>query len=451
MVTPINPFTEVQNTVDEDTLQDLLHLFYFIEQHNGTTGIDAYLKTVDVNVTDIDGYVTDEEGTTLNLFDYFKLSPDVFLVGDGETHPNMKFGGEWKTLSTSDSVSHALGYCLVFNDDESLVQVYGGIQGGLTIDLDAKIADYFPTTSTHGFMVYLRNPNETVMLDRGGILLTPGTENFLSLDKVEVTRLEPRYGDCQNVSSNFVPSISKSVRECIQENVFNISVSECNCVPWYLIERCSELGLDSYLTSWYTLVENQGSSTQDFQCGFATQAYCNVAVLEYLKKSANETSCPEPCYFEEWDWDLTTTTFPPSEAYYNAILRDSISKVSDYNSTYAYAQSNFVRLHIYYEDIKVTSIAQEKAYEIFNFVAELGGTVDLLIGFSFFTIFQLLEIAIAYCCYSKCSRRKGHDMPGELPGGDQKKKERMKKQQVEHVRPADGNMMSTVTSFFSIK
>ena len=72
-----------------------------------------------------------------------------------------------------------MGQCLNLNDDESLVQVVAGKYGGLTIDLDAKIADYFPATTTKGFEIYLRNPNETVLIDKGGILVTPGTENFL--------------------------------------------------------------------------------------------------------------------------------------------------------------------------------------------------------------------------------------------------------------------------------
>jgi len=434
-----------------------------MEQYNGTVGISEYFDEVGVNVTDMDDYVTDSDGNTINMFDYFKLDSSEFLVGDNDHHAYYKMGGVWQNMSVDDNIaSHALGYCLTFNDDSSLVQLLGGKPGGMTIDLDAKIADYFPTTSTQGFMVYLRNPNETVLLDRGGILITPGSENFLLLDKKEVTRLEPVFGECKNVSSKFMPSISQSVRECIQENVFNISVSECNCVPWYLIERLEELGSETYLESWYTLVESQSSGS--VRCGFATQAYCNIKVLEYLQEAANNTVCPEPCYFEDWDWSLTVSTFPPTEAYYNAILKDSVGHGHD-DFSYAYAKSNFVRLHIYYDDIKVTSIVQEKAYEIFNFVAELGGTVDLLIGFSFFTIFQLLEIAIAYCAYKMCRKRE-QEMPDEVPVGspiapiaggapepdqDQKKKERMKKQQVEHVRPADGNLMSTVTSFFSIQ
>ena len=61
---------------------------------------------------------------------------------------------------------------------------------------------------------------------------------------------------------------------------------------------------------------------------------------------------------------------------------------------------------MYYDDLKTTTNEQVKAYEIQNFIAEFGGTVDLFIGFSFFTIFQLMEIGIAFCFYSWHKGRK---------------------------------------------
>ena len=47
--------------------------------------------------------------------------------------------------------------------------------------------------------------------------------------------------------------------------------------------------------------------------------------------------------------------------------------------------------------MKSKEVIQKKDYELQSFVAELGGTVDLFIGFSFFTVFQLIEIVPAFC------------------------------------------------------
>ena len=54
--------------------------------------------------------------------------------------------------------------------------------GGFTIDLDTRLSEYIPK----GFRLFLRNPNETVITNRGGILLSPGRETFLKIEKKTV-------------------------------------------------------------------------------------------------------------------------------------------------------------------------------------------------------------------------------------------------------------------------
>ena len=73
--------------------------------------------------------------------------------------------------------------------------------------------------------------------------------------------------------------------------------------------------------------------------------------------------------------------------------------------TYEHAKDNIARLHVYYDDIRVQDTQQKPAYQPHNLLAEFGGTVDLFIGFSFFTILQLIEIIIA-ACVLKCRGRK---------------------------------------------
>ena len=284
-----------------------------------------------------------------------------------------------------------------------MVQVLGGPEGGLTIDLNARVSDYLPSTKTKGFMVYLRSPYETVLTDAGGILVSPGTETFISLSKTKVTRLPPKYGSCENVTSKFVPTIAKTVRECIQEENLRLAVEECNCVPWYLKNRLTELNLTSYMTYWYELQKENADEEVDTseECGFATQSLCNSLVLAKIVKTiGNESTCPEPCSFLRYDWSLKQGMFPPTEKYWDLLLKDVVSVEDEAKEKkFTFAEENYARINIYYEDIKVTEMEQEKAYEIFNFIAEFGGTVDMMISFSFFTVFQVCELVIVWFCY----------------------------------------------------
>eukprot|EP00116_Pleurobrachia_bachei_P013752 sb/3474014/ len=89
---------------------------------------------------------------------------------------------------------------------------------------------------------------------------------------------------------------------------------------------------------------------------------------------------------------MTSTAFPPTEGY--------LSQVMEFREGYRvpswqYARENLVRIHIYHDDIRIEEINQEAAYDVASFIAEMGGIGDLFIGFSFFTMFQLVEIIIA--------------------------------------------------------
>ena len=107
---------------------------------------------------------------------------------------------------------------------------------------------------------------------------------------------------------------------------------------------------------------------------------------------------------------MDISSFPPSKNYFEKFLKHWFYEED--HATYEYAVENLVRLHFFYDDIKYTELEQEKVYEIQNFIAEFGGTVDLFIGFSFFTVFQLFEIAIAWCVWRTFKDERRKSSPG---------------------------------------
>ncbi|KAL5252117.1 hypothetical protein ACHWQZ_G015051 [Mnemiopsis leidyi] len=412
-------FTEFSEDVaTENAVDNLKNILMIIGQYKGIGGIEnAIDKTL---VLDVNNALKNAENETVSIFDDYMFEPESFLLGDGEDHFHVKFAGVWKKLNVTsvedpktfvttsgpDVQPHHFGKCIVLNDDQSMVQVLGGPSGGLTIDLNAQVDDYLPTTKTKGFMVYLRNPNETLLIDDGGILVSPGTETFISLSKSKVTRLPPKYGSCQNVTSPFAPTVSRSVRECIQDHKLHLAVKNCSCVPWYLRDKLMKLNNTNYTNYWYNMLKTSaGVAEEDVDneqiCGFATQSMCDVQVLEDLVGTieGNGTVCPEPCSFNQYEWTINKGDFPPTEDYWSMMLKDSVvyeDEVKD--KTFSFAKENYVRINIFYPDIKITEKTQEKAYEIFNFIAEFGGTVDMMISFSFFTVFQVVELIIVWMC-----------------------------------------------------
>eukprot|EP00116_Pleurobrachia_bachei_P003314 sb/3463576/ len=147
------------------------------------------------------------------------------------------------------------------------------------------------------------------------------------------------------------------------------------------------------------------SNYTNYTCSFALDQMCDF-VIKYLTRTAylEYESCSEPCSYDSWDVEIDQVGFPSTLDYFTRFLKHEVFIWPP--PTFEYAQDNLARIHIYYAELKEDVVEQEKAYEVQNFVAEFGGTVDLFIGFSFFTVFQLVEIMIAWCVFKCCRRKK---------------------------------------------
>ena len=417
----------------------------------------------------------------------FKNDVTSLLVGESD----YTFQGWGRKITNLAKVAQAteLGACLELNDKGNFIQLYAGVNGGLSFDIDANVRDYLTTTATKGFVLFIRDQDETVMMNSGGYVIAPGTENFVKLSAKTVTRLGGNYGTCENVPSQYARygTHSESIRECVQRQKISAMLDECQCLPWYVAERLynsnktdvldemvqqieiaeaesatdatptaaptgssdtddtdssdenessednvatrrrRDLGVfnreirarqerqadggddptptpTSYTTSSTPIKRTEPapapavplfqSSYKDRVCGYVYQTACDAVLERFIKRGSVLQKCPEPCAYKEWDVDLTSTVFPPTDSYLQNIMKFK-GKYATKPPTFDYARENIARIHIYYDDIKIEEINQEAAYDWASFVGELGGIGDLFVGFSFFTLFQLIEILIA--------------------------------------------------------
>ena len=347
-----------------------------------------------------------------------------------------------------------LGLCFELNDDGIFKQSAEGVKGGFSVDLDVKGSDYIFSTPSKGFALFIRDQDETVMLDQGGYMISPGSEAFVVLKKNSVDRLGKPHGECENNEGKFSKYgvHYQTVRECIQRQKFLEITKVARCIPWFLVMRLLKLNKTDVLDEYVEVIKqieegtegrkkrsdqqnsflrkmrrvkrgaeasnpsdttpNQQQHYQQLQehpkysnvtCGFL-EYFDTEIYIEYLVRNGHLTldDCPEPCHYNSWMIETSSLTFPPTRAYFESFIKDSVNMAVP---TFEYMRENMVRLHIYYDEIKVDKVTQTKAYEPQNFLAEFGGTVDLFIGFSFFTVFQLIEIAMAMCI-SKLSKMK---------------------------------------------
>ena len=402
--------------------------------------------------------VTNKDGQTINILSDLHSIFENYFLGNGESHPYMEFASRYRALpSEPPYITTELGECLVLNDDQTFVQTLGGVKGGFTIDLDTRLSEYIHYTPLSGFMLYLRNPYEIVLTDHGGIYLPPGKEHFVRIQEEKITRLQDPYGICEDHYSPLNETHFQTVRECIQFLYFVEIVSTCRCVPWYLVDAIKKD--DEAFENWINQTFGETLTLENIDskmCSFVAQSVCDIVVIDELAKINIKNICKEPCQYKDWPYILISGNFPVTKGYFREFLRDYVNMngfetvmvneggqtdtgsdndtdtetdndtKSDNNThtntvttsrEYLYAKRNFVRLHIFYDDIKDNEITQTKVYELSNFIAEFGGVTDLLIGLSFFTIFQLFEIFIAYFVF-KCCQGKKHGSEDENGGAN---------------------------------
>ena len=405
-----------------------------LEEYKSVIAFEKSVGSIDFK------YANHLHGTFVGEFDYT-------FAGNG----NIIAPYEWDKLQGMTY----LGKCLEINDLKQFHQTYNSDSAGLTVDVSANVEDYLFSTRTKGFKVFIRNHDETVMMDRGGSLVQPGTETFFKIYAKRERRLGNPWGTCQNVPSAYSKFGSDSdphyetVRECRQRQRIELYAARCGCLPWYFVSRMeiqakhtvldeligrmgqgntterqdrkrkhipsqrvpdkrhggtgiktAEGGTDDAIPTlkppppfW-----SQNSRYKNSTCAYVELLICEAYIEEEISKGRiTLENCPEPCEYWEWDTQVETSSFPPSEEFYNEHIKHDW--YIEANTSYNYARGNFARIHIYYDDLKTTTNEQVKAYEIQNFIAEFGGTVDLFIGFSFFTVFQLIKISIAFCFY----------------------------------------------------
>lgn len=138
------------------------------------------------------------------------------------------------------------------------------------------------------------------------------------------------------------------------------------------------------------------------KCGKSEEEMCKNLYLASMMMDQGPELCGEPCNYMHYDYTLSNSAFPGRNYWQN-----TLSETSGY-STWADAKNNLVKISIYYDTLEAHMNDQTASYEIQNFIAEFGGLIDLLVGLSFFTIFQLMEMFVVWLinlCWGK--KKKG--------------------------------------------
>lgn len=179
----------------------------------------------------------------------------------------------------------------------------------------------------------------------------------------------------------------KTIPECTANKTLLAYKQACGCLPWYLYNRFPN-------SSTVANYENRGiDNNYDVECSLVEYMACAAEVIDILNIQNETADCLEPCDDTRYYASVSTALYPSTQNYFNTYLVNTYS--TDYVNL-TQARDNLVFLKIFFEDLKVESEVQNAAYNFGSFIAEVGGMLDMFIGFSFFTIIQLVEIVFGW-------------------------------------------------------
>lgn len=298
------------------------------------------------------------------------------------------------------------GNCFVFNGD----QVNGvpvdilrsnnrGPSEGLNLEINIDQEEYIgQLTPQAGIRVDISKPGEMPFPLEKGVSLAPGYATMLGLRKIIKERKDPfNTKRCLN-------SVDRDDNN-LYTRIFNVTYSSTacreSCLAYNQFEICG-------------CVEYRFPAEGLFNICSVT----NIKTLKCLSRVQNlyknnrlncTQSCPPPCRLEEFKISSSFATWPSQnyEKYYQEIVLENYNRLLITKS--GSHRKNVLKLQVFFEDLDVEVVSEQRSYELVNFVSDIGGQLGLWIGFSVLTLAEFLELIMLMChlAVKKCFKKNG--------------------------------------------
>ncbi|XP_016984383.1 pickpocket protein 28 [Drosophila rhopaloa] len=265
-----------------------------------------------------------------------------------------------------------------------------GIRMGLTVALNASIAEYYCTKSMSvGFKVLVHNPAELPKVSNYGFVVTAGREARIPL--------EPVYED----ALPSIRSIKKSVRRCLfsDENdltyyrTYSRKNCELECEAKLLLRECSCVLY--YLPRMDPMARVCGPN--DNQCTDRVQTE-----IESSLTNLSCESCWPGCFELTYKATLSTASIVSDPRF------QAGENLPDYIFHGPYSNASEISiLHFYYMTNIFRSTTKSEMFGFTEFLSNTGGLLGLFMGFSIFSVIEVFfYITVRPYCASRTLRQR---------------------------------------------
>ncbi|KAK3790659.1 hypothetical protein RRG08_048784 [Elysia crispata] len=342
-----------------------------------------------------------------------------------EVEQNFRENFAWETAETRAEMGHQISdmllqcsfagrQCVARNFTRLLTTDYGncytiqynkfvsrksGPKYGLELKLYLQTDEYVPgITTSKGIHVVIHDQDTYPFPEDEGIAVKAGTETRIGLKLIEVSRLGGQHGDCTSPEEFKKDYRIKYTRTACQNiRLFEKTVSTCGCYDVLAEETRKLLRRTVKNTTW---------------CESAEQIKCVQRVANSFDNSEDSKSCHSPCSEKTFAKTVSAREWPNTD--FANLLVETVCKNSGEDCNVLRSldvektRSEFVKLVIFYEDLNYEKIEESPAYEIDQFLSDIGGTIGLYIGLSVLAIFEVINLIVdmlTYLCCGCCRRK----------------------------------------------
>ncbi len=232
-------------------------------------------------------------------------------------------------------------------------------------------------------------------LEIGGYWLKTGSVNYFGVERVFTEKLPDPYNDCLKDENTFkhnktlinkMKELEKSYSqdECYRlcSHLFSMQESNCNC----------ETTFENFATDCLTRPGDPLFNSEIKKC--VANYLKTFRVKEQFEKC--QKFCPKECVSMSHIMSSYFELIPIS-----GILSSSMRKISDFEKfkTYEEIHEHYIRVYVYYKDLKYTLISENPKTEPFNFISSIGGILGLFLGISFLSFIEMFEIIFEIIFY----------------------------------------------------
>ncbi|KAK3790663.1 hypothetical protein RRG08_048787 [Elysia crispata] len=267
---------------------------------------------------------------------------------------------------------------------------------GLQLKLFLETDDYVPgIANSKGIQVVIHDQGTLPFPEEDGMAVKAGTETFIGLRRVEISRLGSPYGKCTSAEDFMAKNKIKYTRTACQKVCRESRTRHvCGCYDIMQQEVNSVLKRSRNLKACQTKEELQ----------------CALKISTRFENNMDICDCYRPCRETTFEKTVSSRNWPnPSFASllssaackHNSSVCNTLPHKSEYQ-----LREEFVKLVIYYEDLNYEELTESADYELDQFLSDVGGTIGLWIGLSLLSLFEIIHLITDICLYICCAGRR---------------------------------------------